>query len=48
MLVLEQVMEKPSAKRGTEGSWCSVGYFEGVQLTQLFSTENSLLIHALL
>ena len=39
VFVLEQVLEE---------AWHTVGYFEEVQLTQLFSTENNLSIHALL
>ena len=38
VLVLEQLLEK---------AWCSVGYFKGLELTQLFSTQNNLLIPAL-
>ena len=38
VLVLEQVLGE---------DWRAVGYFEEVQLTQLFSTENNLSIHAL-
>ena len=47
VLVLKQVLEEASTKQGAEGPWRAVGYFEGVQLTQLFSTKNNLLIHAL-
>ena len=38
VFVLEQVLEE---------AWHVVGYFEEVQLTQLFSTENNLSIYAL-
>ena len=45
---MEQEVQGPWCKEASEWvleeAWCAVGYFEEVQLTQLFSTENNLLI----